>query len=315
MSKKIGPAFIFPGQGIRSQELIAFHSKLSAINEDSTREALGLAQDTLNEVFGYKAFSISLTLKDEVSPNYQQTAFIQPVIYTLSMVSLDAVNKSIKPSFCAGHSLGEYSALTAANVISLEQGIQIVAHRGKLMQVACEEIKTRLVSINGLSLETVQGVFKEGELLEIALINAPDLIVVGCLKESVQEVEKTARENGAKRTIVLDTQGAFHTNYMVTAISNLAEVLSRFEFNHPNVPVIANLTGDVIRDGGILKEYLVKGMTHSVQWAKTIATFREEGVDDFYETGPGDSLAILNKRNGIPREHTRNILEQLALPS
>jgi len=309
MSKEIAPAFLFPGQGLGSQEIIAYYSKLQEISETCTNETLGLAQDTLNEVFGYRVFPIIPTLKDEESANYQQTAFVQPVVYSLSIVSQAVSNKNISASYVAGHSLGEYSALTVANVITPEQGLQIVSHRGKLMQEACEKTGTRLVSVNGLSQSVVEALYEGEGLADVALVNAPDLIVVGCLKETVDEVVRIAKENGAKRTMLLETTGAFHTSYMRFAAADFAEVLSKFEFGESSIPVVSNLTGEIANDGEILKEHLIKGMTRAVQWARTIKTMQDNGVRAFYEVGPGNSLSILNKKNGVSREQTRNIID------
>lgn len=304
MSKE---ALLFPGQGLASQEIISFHSRLIEINQECTSKALGLAQDTLNEAFGYKAFQIEPALRDVDHPNYKQTAFVQPVVYTLSIVSTDITGDDLNPSYIAGHSLGEYSALTYANVMTPEQGIQIVTARGKFMQEACEELETRLVSIHGLPTDTIREVFDD--MISVALVNAPDITVVGCLKGREDEVIRFAKQIGASKANVLDTQGAFHTTYMMEAAAKLIPLVRSHTFNNPTIPVVSNSSGEISTNGQHLIKWLVRGMAIPVKWAKTIQTLKDEGVEAFIEAGPGNSLAILNRKNGVPREQTRNILD------
>lgn len=299
-------ALLFPGQGLEPKDIISFHSKLKTINEIQTYKTLSLAQDALNETFGYKMFQINSALRNEEHPVYRQTAFMQPLIYSLSVVSFDVAGGNLDPSFVAGHSLGEYSALTIANVMTPEQGLQIVAQRGKLMQEACEEKDTRLISIYGLSEETVRNVFDE-ELVQVALVNSPDITVVGCPSEKIEEVTEYARQIGAARCSVLDTQGAFHTTYMTNAARYLT--VYKYEFNQPSIPVVANTTGHTETNLDFLINGLWEGMILPVQWAETIRTLINEGVTDFIEVGPGNSIAILNRKNGLDRSQTRNILD------
>lgn len=306
-------ALLFPGQGISSREIIEFHSRLQEVNEKSTRQALGIAQDAINEVFGHRAFPVQETLRDSTSPNFQQTAFIHPVTYTLSIVGHELARDKVHPHLVAGHSLGEYPAITVAHVITKEAGIQIVTYRGKFMQEACEESETKLVSIAGLRLEEVRSIYDhQDEIARVALVNAEDLIVVGCNANVVRKVEEMARENGAKRTMILDTQGAYHTDTMDSAAIKMGNVLSSFKFNNPGILFASNLTGKLTYDGEQIRQYLVSSMTRAVQWAKTVDTLRQKGTVDFVEVGPGNSLAILNRKNGVDREKTRNILELIS---
>lgn len=130
MSAEKRQALLFPGQGLESRDIISFHQKLQAINEDLTRHSLGFTQDVLNERFGYDHFDIEAALKDGEDFQYGQTAFMQPLIFSLSLASFDAVGNDLSPEYVAGHSLGEYPALTVAKVIAPEDAIQLVAERG-----------------------------------------------------------------------------------------------------------------------------------------------------------------------------------------
>lgn len=175
------------------------------------------------------------------------------------------------------------------------------------MQEACEEALTSLVSIHGLSEEAVMKNFDK-ELVQVALINSPEIIVVGCPSEDVEFVSKLAEEIGATRISALPTQGAFHTNYMLRAAQNFLGV-HKYDFSQPRIAVVTNTTGEIEENPNFLRHGLFEGMILPVQWAKTIKTLREQGVTEFIEVGPGNSLAILNRKNGIDRSQTRNILD------
>lgn len=299
-------AVLFPGQGLSPQEIIGFFNKLDNLNSDIVRRQLSLAQDVINQVHGSLEFSLLSSLADEKSPSFERTAFVQPLVYSLSVISYEITHQN--PDFVAGHSLGEYAAITVAEVVEGEEGINLVVHRGKFMQEACDQTPSRLVSVQGLTLEAIQNILQQDDtrFAEVALINTPDIIVVGCAAELVPEVEQLTKSAGASKTTRLNTAGAFHTSFMADVVAKLELVMPQFK--QPKIPLVPNLTGELVEDGQFSKDLLLKALTNPVQWAKGLYTLRTSGVQNFYEAGPGRSLKSLNRLNGFSRDQTRNVV-------
>lgn len=310
-------ACLFPGQGLPADDIIGFHSKLKGIDPQITSRKIAQAQEALNKVHGSSEFNVLGLFADPASPSFKKTSFVQPVIYALSMTAYDLARDHhlLNPAVVAGHSLGEYAAITAAGAITYEEGLDLVTHRGLFMQDACDKNPSTLVLLMGASLETAEkvcsqsgrGVCPEGSA-QTALINAPDMIVVGCAEKSVPAVEQLAKLAGAKKTLSLNTAGAFHTLYMQEAADNLAKLLSAYYLQEIKIPVVANLSGAIIEEGKYPAANLVNSMTKPVQWSHTAFTLRLI-ADKFIEAGPGNSLQVLNGRNGISKEQTANVLD------
>lgn len=316
MAQETKAALLFPGQGLPPKDIVSCYGKLNDIYPAHVQQRLGQAQDAINREHGSGAFNIMDALVDEQSPNYTQTDFVQPVVYTLSVLTSEITDARgiarISPGFVAGHSLGEYSALTRAKVINFEDGIDIVTYRGQVMQEACQKTKSVLLRISGLTEEVVRNICQSGNqrIAQVALINAPTLIVVGCAAEAASDVDRLAKEAGARGATDLGTAGAFHTSFMQEPANKLDKKLTEYQFKNPEVSVVANLTGEVTRSGYGLRNHLAEGMVNPVQWAKTLANLQSSGATVFGEVGPGNSLASLNKINGI--EKTINVLDFLS---
>ncbi len=312
MTQETKAALLFPGQGLPPKDIIACYQKLSDIDPTHVQQRLGQAQETINKVHGSAAFNINKALIDAESPSYGQTAFVQPVVYALSVLTSEITDKRgaarLAPSFVAGHSLGEYTALTRAKVIGFEDGIELVTYRGQVMQEACQETRSVLLRISRLTEDKVREICETRGLglTQVALINAPTLIVVGCGAETAQQVDRLAKEAGASGATDLGTAGAFHTAFMMKPAHELLKRLFDYNFRNSEIPVIVNLTGKARTDGFTLKDYLAESMVQPVQWVKTLATLQSSGVGVFGEVGPGTSLAALNKINGI--NETKNVL-------
>lgn len=310
-------ALLFPGQGLQPREIINYYQKLKTLDQNLVRNRLALAQAAIDKIHGTVSFNLAADLEDETAPSFTMTAFVQPVVYTLSILASEIVAKGstrLTPQFVAGHSLGEYSALTQAGVFPFEKGVEIVAFRGQVMQDVCDKTPSRLVSINGLSEDEVEKLCQQS-YTQIALINAPTLIVVGCAKDHTDSIEALAKELGAKRTTVLPTAGAFHaSSFMQEAASKLDEFLIRekYDFTDANIPVIQNLTGHPLTSSYALKNGLYESMLNPVKWAQSIQTMREAGVENFVEVGPGKSLSSLNRLNEVAEAQTVNILDLAA---
>ncbi|MFH0937105.1 MAG: ACP S-malonyltransferase [Candidatus Daviesbacteria bacterium] len=305
MSKE---ALLFPGQGLSSKDIIGFYTKLNSLDPSSIGRRILQVQEALNKVHGTSEFDVMYTLGDESSSNYQKTAFIQPVIYALSIAAYELSKDKLHPFFVLGHSLGEYSAITASGVIELEEGLEMVTYRGFFMQDAGNRNNCRLVSLQGIGIEQAIKL-RESGLLEIALINGPELIVVGCVESNIPLVEEMARAAGAKRTVILQTSGAFHTSHMQEVVVKLEQIFLRYKFGEVKIPVIANIDGEIVESGVYPKGNLLKSLTNPVQWAKSQNKLKQIGVDEFIEVGPGNSLQSLARLNGIPKEQIKSVLD------
>lgn len=310
-------AILFPGQGLAPSDICSYSQLLESINPDLVHQNLLLAQRALDQHHGEGIFKIEQALKDPSSPEFGKTSFVQPLVYILSVMSYEIMRpglsrRNLVPKVMAGHSLGEYSALTAAGVVPFEKGIEIVLFRGKVMQQACEEKESKLTSIRGLSWETVRDEICSKSMAEIALVNAPDLTVVGSAPDQIPQIEQLAQEIGQRggqrfRVRILDTAGAFHTSFMKKPAAKLDEFLPAYNFANPDLPLVPNLTGQLTRSGVTLRNHAVESMVNPVLWAKSLQTIKELGIQLFVESGPGSSMTDLNALNGIPREQTINI--------
>ncbi len=314
MTQETRAALLFPGQGLPSKDIVACYQRLNSIDSTHIQQRLGRAQDAINKVHGSAAFDINIALQDEKSPSFTQTSFVQPVVYTLSVLTSEITDAHgiarIAPSFVAGHSLGEYSALTRAKVFDFEQGVDLVTYRGLVMEEACQKTKSVLLRISGLAEDRVRELCQPGgtRIAEVALINAPTLIVVGCAAEAATEVDRLAKEAGARGATDLGTAGAFHTTFMEEAADKLDKKLFEYDFKHPEIPVVTNFTGKPIYHSMQAQDHLIQGMINPVQWAKVLETLQTSGVTVFAEVGPGTSLAALNRINNIPEDRTINVL-------
>lgn len=313
-------ACLFPGQGLPAADIIGFYSKLGGIDPQVTSRKIAQAQEALNRVHGSSEFNVLDSLADPSSPSFKKTAFVQPVTYALSMTAYDLAkeHRLLNPAVVAGQSLGEYSAITAAGVVNEEEGVDLVAHRGHYMQDVYDGDHSTLMVFMDIPLETVQAICSESAKpkvcpegpAEIAIYSAPNIFVVGCAEKSVPVIEKIAEqvEVPKKRLRLLETAGAFHTTYERGAAGKLKERLSAYSFQRVQIPVVANLSGAIIEeDSTYSTANLVQSMTEPIQWSHTIFTLRLV-ADRFIEVGPGNSLQILNGRNGVPREQTTNVL-------
>lgn len=305
MSKE---ALLFPGQGLSPKDIIEFYTKLNSLDPNSIGKRISQAQEALNKIHGTLEFDIIHTLRNKSSSEFQKTAFIQPVVYVLSIAAYELSKYKLHPSFVAGHSLGEYSAITASGVIEPEEGLEIVTYRGSFMQDAGNRNNCKLVSLQGIKIEQAIKICESG-LSEIALINGPELVVVGCDKSNIPLIEEMAKAAGAKRTITLQTSGAFHTSYMQEVVTKLEQIFSRYKFRKVQIPVIANIDGEIVESGVYPIDNLLKSLTNPVQWAKSQNKLKQIGVDEFIEVGPSNSLQSLARLNGIPKDQFKSVLD------
>lgn len=301
---------LFPGQGLPPSDIANFYQMLSEQFPVVMDRHLGYLQETLAE-FGPEDLEVNVwkEIPNPHSPLYQSTAFVQPVVYFLSDMAsacsvLSMAKKGLNLSMVAGHSLGEYEAAAKGGYISRQDGLEIVTYRGRVMQEAAGRYPSKLVSIMGMTEDAVREKILPKISCEIALINAPQVIVVGTsIFTSNADIEALAKENGARRVTQLGTAAAFHTSYMDWAAARLEEFLSRYRFAQTGLPFVGNFSGTFTTDGSQVKGWLVDVMKNPVRWSDVLQTMKQS-VDVFVELGPGSSLASLNKLNGFDQNAT-----------
>ena len=286
-------AFLFPGQGAQYESM----GRTLADVFPAARAVFDRANDALDFDVAKLCFEGSL---EELS----QTANCQPAIFVVSLAAFAVfVEKATVPlgqcSAMAGLSLGEYTALVAAEAISFEDGVRLVRKRGELMQQAGQTHEGRMSSILGLDDETVQRICDEARdagIVVPANYNCPGQIVISGEPAALAKAEALAKEAGAKKVVPLKVSGAFHSPLMAPAAMALREELERVEIRTPTTPVVANVSADYVRAPDEIRNTLVKQLEHPVRWTASMQRLAADGVETFYEIGPGKVLAGLMRR-------------------
>jgi [acyl-carrier-protein] S-malonyltransferase len=233
----------------------------------------------------------------------------QPAIYVTSLACLAAARSSgvltADPAYVSGHSLGEYTALTAAGALDFEAGLKLVETRGRLTQAAAKATPGAMAAILGLDEATAEAVCRDSGA-ELCNINSPAQIVIGGTKDAITRACALALERGAKRAIPLDVGGAFHTSLMRPAVAAMTEAVAAAKIGTPGVPVVTNDTARATTDASALANELPYQLTHPVRWVQCVEYMAAQGVTTFVEIGPGRVLSALIKRIA-PTVQTKNI--------
>ncbi len=283
-------AYVFPGQGAQQvgmgRDLYDNFESAKAIF-DQADEALG--------------FPLSRLCFEGPEEELRQTINTQPAIVTVSFACLKAAqavagsNGMPSPAFVAGHSLGEYTALAAAGVLDFTDTVRLTRERGRLMHEAGLKKAGGMAAIIGLDEKAVAEICDETDFT-IANINCPGQIVISGAKENLAKAVELAQAKGARRAIPLQVSGAFHSSLMEPAPSALAEVIAKLPFSEPQVPIIANTTGEPITTAEMIRAELPRQIRNCVQWQRSIEYMINNGVTSFIEIGPGRVLTGLIKR-------------------
>lgn len=251
------------------------------------------AQSTL----GVDIKSLCLNGPDE---ELRKTVNTQVAVFVISFVCLELLRSvGIRHDIVAGHSLGEYSALVAAEVIGFREGLTLIAERAKLMQELADSKPGAMIAVLGLDFSEVSGAIEDLQsegTISVANYNCPGQLVVSGEKGLVAKARFIFEQRGARRVIFLPVGGAFHTRMMERAEKELACYLERVVFEDAKVPLISNSTAQIATDAETLKVALSRQMTSPVLWQQTIEKMMETGVQAFVEVGPGKVLSGLIKR-------------------
>ncbi len=294
MTKKFQKiAFLFPGQGAQYPGMAEdfFH----------TFSAARLTFEEADDLLKRNLSGIILKGPEEV---LTQTRNSQTGIYVASMAILRVIQELEEwvPFVCCGLSLGEYTALTAAERISFREALPLVDHRGQFMHEACERARGTMVAIVGLEHATAEKIVREVNRphdLWIANFNSPGQVVLSGTSQGIEAGILVAKAAGAKKVIPLQVQGAFHSGLMKRAQEKLAPHLEKSALRKGTAQLVMNVPGDFVDEVEKVRTYLIEQVTHPVRWEQGIRKIEERGVDLYLEFGPGKTLAGLNKRIGV----------------
>lgn len=283
-------AFLFPGQGSQHAGM----GKDLSDNFSIAKQVFEEANDALN-------FDLASLCFNGPEEDLKLTANTQPAILTASVAALKVLEEEtgIKPSFAAGHSLGEYSALVCAGALSFSDAVRTVRQRGTFMQEAVPVGTGAMAAILGLdlaSLDTVCAEAAQGQVVSPANFNSDGQVVIAGHAEAVERAIELAKEKGAKRAMPLPVSAPFHCSLMVPAGERLAEVLAKISVGDMSLPVVTNVEAAPNQDAERVCELLVSQVSAPVRWQESIATMVALGVDRYIEIGPGKVLSGLVKR-------------------
>jgi len=288
-------AFIFPGQG---SQKVGMGMELA--------RTFGSARAVFDEVDEALGRKLSAIIEDGPEEELTLTENTQPALMAVSMAVVRVLSEDFgirladHAAFVAGHSLGEYSALCAAGVFTLDRTAKLLQTRGRAMQGAVPPGEGGMTAVLGLDLSDVEGIAAEaaqGEVCEVANDNAPGQVVLSGHIGAITRAEALAKEKGAKRVVRLNVSAPFHCSLMQKAAEAMSWALGEASESVPAVPVVANVTAQPETRPGEIVNNLVRQVTGRVRWRESMAFMHGEGVDTFIELGAGKVLTGLVRRN------------------
>ena len=279
-------AFLFPGQG----------SQYVGMGEDFYNNS-SYAQEIYkiaSDILGFNLQEISFNGPEET---LKETQYTQPAIFVHSIiVDKFLKEKDIRANAVAGHSLGEFSALVSADVLSFESALEIVKVRSSEMAQAGKNVPGTMAAILGADDDQLKIICKQNGVVVPANINAPGQVVISGEIKAIKNAIITAKEIGIRRALALNVSGAFHSPLMTPARQPLLDVIDSIEFNNAKIPVYQNVSASPVTNATAIRDNILNQLENPVLWCDTILNLKQMGITDFYEVGPGKVLKGLNRQ-------------------
>lgn len=279
-------AFVFPGQGAQ------FSGMGKALYEQN-EQAKALFEKA-NEILGFRISDIMFSGADE---ELKQTKVTQPAVFLHSVIAF-LTTPDLKPEMVAGHSLGEFSALVACGALQFEDALKLVAQRAAAMQKACEQNPSTMAAVLGLEdakVEEVLGTITD-EVVVAANYNCPGQLVISGSIAGIDKACEALKAAGAKRALVLQVGGAFHSPLMEPARVELQQAIESTQFQTPHCPIYQNVDAQAYTDPTQIKQNLINQLTAPVRWTQSVQNMVADGAAQFTEVGPGAVLQGLVKK-------------------
>jgi len=279
-------AFVFPGQGAQYPEMGKDLYDISA----EARELFHKA----DEILGFSITDIMFNGSEE---DLKQTRVTQPAIFLHSVILAKVAGDSFAPDMVAGHSLGEFSALTSAGALSFEDGLKLVYQRAMAMQSACEMNPSTMAAIIGLDNEIVEEVCNSIDAVVVpANYNTIGQVVISGSHEGIDKAIEMLKDKGARRALKLPVGGAFHSPLMEPAREKLAAAISAAPISSPSCPIYQNVDALPHTDPDEIRKNLVAQLTSPVKWTQTVQNMQKDEAGEYIESGPGKVLQGLIKK-------------------
>ena len=279
-------AFLFPGQG----------SQYVGMGEDFYNNS-SYAQEIYkiaSDILGFNLQEISFNGPEET---LKETQYTQPAIFVHSIiVDKFLKEKDIRANAVAGHSLGEFSALVSADVLSFESALEIVKVRSSEMAQAGKNVPGTMAAILGADDDQLKIICNQNGVVVPANINAPGQVVISGEIKAIKNAIITAKEIGIRRALALNVSGAFHSPLMAPARQPLLDVIDSIEFNNAKIPVYQNVSASPVTNATAIRDNILNQLENPVLWCDTILNLKQMGITDFYEVGPGKVLKGLNRQ-------------------
>lgn len=278
-------AYIFPGQG----------SQFPGMGQD-LYENSSLARDRFEQANAILGFNITNLLFEGSKEDLQQTSVTQPALFLHAVILREVMGDQFQPAMVAGHSLGEFSALTAAGALSFEDGLQLVRARATAMQEACELQPGSMTAVLGLEDAAVEKICSQHEGVVAANFNCPGQVVISGEKKALENISTALEAAGARRVVPLPVGGAFHSPLMEPARVSLAAAIEATTFSTPVCPVFQNVSAQAEQEAQKIKAQLIAQLTGAVRWTQTVEQMIADGAKEFIEVGPGKVLQGLVRK-------------------
>ncbi|MBI1317235.1 ACP S-malonyltransferase [bacterium] len=279
-------AYVFPGQG----------AQFSGMGRD-LYERSSAARSRFEQADSLLGFSLSQIMFEGSEDELKQTQVTQPAVFLHSMAAVADLGADFRPDMCAGHSLGEISALVAAGVLHFEDGLRLVRERALAMQAACEATPSTMAAVLGLEDEMVERICAGVPGVVVAAnYNCPGQLVISGEVPAVEAAAEQLKAAGAKRALILPVGGAFHSPLMEPARARLAAAIAQTDFQPARCPVYQNATAEPATDPDVIRVRLMEQLTAPVKWTQSVRRMVADGAVRFVELGPGKVLQGLVKK-------------------